>query len=244
MLVGIVSDIHGNLPALEAVLERMDELGVEKVLCAGDIVGYGANPVECIEAIAGRAEAVVRGNHEVAVICEGGAAFFNRVAREACLWTKQQLGPSEVAYIDAMPLVRRLEEISAVLVHADLAVPGLFDYVQGFYDASGNMELLREGEVCFFGHSHGPFVFYEEGDRLLYSIGGEVALGEGKRALVNVGSVGQPRDGDTRGSFATYDSESRTVTIHRIWYDVLEAGRRITEAGLPRVLADRLRIGR
>ena len=243
-MVGIISDIHGNLPALEAVFERMDEIGVERVLCAGDVVGYGANPVECIEEVGARAEAVVRGNHEVAVICEGGAAFFNRVAREACLWTKKQLGPSEIAFIDAMPLVRRLDDMSIVLVHADLAVPGLFDYIQGFYDASGNMELLKEGEVCFFGHSHAPFVFYEGAEGLEYSLGGEVSLEAGARALVNVGSVGQPRDGDTRASFATYEVETRRVTIHRIWYDVLEAGRRITEAGLPRVLADRLRIGR
>lgn len=243
MLIGVISDIHGNMQALEAVLAAMKVLHVDEILCAGDIVGYGANPVECVDLVREKSRAAVAGNHEMGVMSQESNAFFNKVAREACLWTRAALGPPEKAYIAALPLVRELRQDRLVLVHAELCLPGLFDYIQTLSDARDNILPLPPGFVCFFGHSHAPFVFLE-GEALAFSTSPEVAIAPGARALVNVGSVGQPRDGDPRSCFATMDTEERTVRMHRVWYDYEQAGERIRRAGLPEILADRLRYGR
>ena len=243
MLVGVISDIHGNLPALQAVRECMGSLGVDEVVCTGDIVGYGANPKECLEIVSETSYAAVSGNHESGVLCKGASEFFNRVAREACEWTKEILGPWEMAYLRTLPLTVNLDEWGVVLAHAEVWEPGLFDYILGFYDASENLKHLEDGTVCFVGHSHAPFVF--RGDKLLkYAGEGEVQLARDERTVVNVGSVGQPRDGDRRACFATFDTDERRVKIHRVWYDFEQSARYIREAGLPPVLGDRLKYGR
>jgi diadenosine tetraphosphatase ApaH/serine/threonine PP2A family protein phosphatase len=221
----------------------MEKLGVDEVLCAGDIVGYGGNPVECVELVRSVASAVVAGNHEMGVLSEESSAFFNRVAREACVWTRENLGASELTFLGGLGLVQEFADREVTLVHAEVRVPGLFDYIQGFYDVTRNMSVLAEGRICFFGHSHAPFVFHENGG-VKYSEEPEVVVEAGRRALVNVGSVGQPRDGDPRSCFVTLDTEERRVRFHRVWYDVEEAGQAIRKVGLPRVLADRLRFGR
>jgi predicted phosphodiesterase len=211
----ILSDIHGNLEALRAVLEDCDG-AADGILCLGDTVGYGADPLACVELVAERAEAIVGGNHEYAVAGRLDLDWFNRYARAAAEWTRERLDEDHRAYLAALPLVRELGD--ATLVHASPAQPDEWDYLVTAEDG-----FLAFGHFttrwCFVGHSHVP------GAWSLGSSGPEhhpgatrLAMERGRRYSVNVGSVGQPRDLNPRASFGFYDSIARTVTINRAEY--------------------------
>jgi diadenosine tetraphosphatase ApaH/serine/threonine PP2A family protein phosphatase len=236
----ILSDIHGNLDALRAVLA--DCAGdSDAVLCLGDTVGYGAEPRSCVELIAEVTTAVVGGNHEHAVTGRLDLAWFNRYARAAAEWTRERLDDDHRAYLAALPLVREVAD--ATLVHASPAQPEEWDYL---VSAEDGFEAFAHFATrwCFVGHSHVP------GAWSLGSSGPEhhpdaVRLPQerGRRYIVNVGSVGQPRDRDPRAAYAIWDAEAGQVEIRRVTYDVSTAQRKIVDAGLPRFLADRLAAG-
>ena len=240
MRYAILSDIHGNLEALRAVLADC-AAGADAVLCLGDTVGYGAEPLACVELVAERAEAVVGGNHEHAVAGRLDLAWFNRYARAAAEWTREQLDDDHRAYLGALPLVREVAE--ATLVHASPAQPEEWDYLVSAEDGFAAFAHFAT-RWCFVGHSHVP------GAWSLGSSGPEhhpevVRLPQerGRRYIVNVGSVGQPRDRDPRAAYAVWDVEAGHVEIRRVTYDVTAARRKIVAAGLPRFLADRLAAG-
>jgi diadenosine tetraphosphatase ApaH/serine/threonine PP2A family protein phosphatase len=236
----ILSDIHGNLEALRAVLD--DCAGrVDAVLCLGDTVGYGADPLACVELIAERAQAIVGGNHEHAVSGRLSLTWFNRYARVAAEWTRERLDEDHRAYLGALPLLREIGD--ATLVHASPAQPEEWDYLVTAEDGLAAFSHFAT-RWCFVGHSHVP------GAWSLGSAGPEHHPGagflqaeRGRRYIVNVGSVGQPRDRDPRAAYAVWDVEAGRTQIHRVAYDVGTARRKIVEAGLPRLLADRLAAG-
>lgn len=236
----ILSDIHGNLEALRAVLD--DCAGaVDAVLCLGDTVGYGADPLACVELVAERAEAIVGGNHEHAVAGRLDLGWFNRHARAAAEWTREQLDDAHRAYLGSLPLVT--DVAGATLVHASPAQPEEWEYLvtaEDGFAAFGDFAT----RWCFVGHSHVPAAWS------LGSSGREhhprpVRLDSerGRRYIVNVGSVGQPRDRDPRAAYARWDAEDGWVEIRRVGYDQAAARRKIMDAGLPRFLADRLAAG-
>jgi diadenosine tetraphosphatase ApaH/serine/threonine PP2A family protein phosphatase len=236
----ILSDIHGNLEALRAVLADCRE-AVDGVLCLGDTVGYGPDPLACVDLVAEAAEATVSGNHEHAVAGRLGLEWFNRYARVAAEWTRERLDDDHRAYLDALPLVR--EVAGATLVHASPAQPEEWEYIITAEDGFGAFGHFAT-RWCFVGHSHLP------GAWSLGSSGPEHRPGapsleaeRGRRYLVNVGSVGQPRDRDPRASYALWDAEDGRVEIRRVGYDHTVTRRKIVEAGLPRFLADRLAAG-
>ena len=240
MRYAILSDIHGNLEALRAVLADCGD-AVDAVLCLGDTVGYGADPAACVELIGERAEATVAGNHEHAVTGRLDLRWFNTYARAAAEWTRERLDDDHRAFLDALPLVR--EVAGATLVHASPAQPEEWDYLltaQDGFDVFGAFTT----RWCFVGHSH------VQGAWSLGSSGPEHELGasredsdRGRRYLVNVGSVGQPRDRDPRAAYAVWDADAGRVDIRRVTYDHAATRRKIVEAGLPRFLADRLAAG-
>jgi diadenosine tetraphosphatase ApaH/serine/threonine PP2A family protein phosphatase len=236
----VLSDIHGNLEALRAVLADAADR-VDDVLCLGDIVGYGADPGPCVDLIGTRAHAVVAGNHEHGVVGRLDLGWFNRHARAAAEWTREQLDGDRTAYLDALPLTAVVED--AVLVHASPRQPHEWDYLVTAEDGLGAFAAF-DTRLCFVGHSHVPGVWslgswgpdYDRGDV-------DVELAAGRRYIVNVGSVGQPRDRDARAAYAVWDVDVRRITIRRVRYDVATTRAKIAGAGLPSFLADRLAAG-
>jgi diadenosine tetraphosphatase ApaH/serine/threonine PP2A family protein phosphatase len=236
----ILSDIHGNLEALDAVLADAAS-HADVLLCLGDVIGYGADPVACIERVAERAQLMVAGNHEHGVTGLLDLAWFNARARAAAEWTRERLDQDHCAWLASRPLVQEIDD--ATLVHASPAVPSEWDYLvsaEDGYEACGAFAT----RLCFVGHSHCPGVWSVGSSGPCHVPGAvDVELERGRRYLINVGSVGQPRDRDTRAAYAVWSVDEHRVVIRRVPYDVEHARRKILAAGLPRVLAERLSLG-
>jgi len=249
--IAIISDIHANLEALEAVLADIKKRLVKDIVCLGDIIGYGPNPRECLQLLMG-CKMVLMGNHEEAVLYYG--EDFNPKAREAIDWTRDQLNrsdrPKEENY-DLWNFLGVMEQIieteDAMFVHASPRDPTK-EYVTPD-DTKKGKDKLKEifakfPRVCFIGHSHIPGVYTQEFRYIdPKTIGQEYTLEDGRKALINVGAVGQPRDGDPRASYVTFDG--RKVRFHRVDYDFKKTMEKIyAEERLPNYLADRLAVGR
>lgn len=237
--------MHANLEALTAVLSDAAGEGAASILCLGDLVGYGADPVACIEALGERAAALVAGNHEHGALGLLDLQWFNPFAREAALWTSQQLGEDHARYLAALRLTATVED--ATLVHASPRNPDEWDYLVSAEDGFAVFPDF-DTRLCFVGHSHRPgcWSLGGSGPKHLPHLKpeqGPVRLEDGRRYIINVGSVGQPRDRDPRAAYAIWDRERRTVTIRRVPYDHKAAARKILSAGLPRILAERLANG-
>ena len=240
MKYGILGDIHANLSALRAVLDRFKTHKVDRILSVGDVVGYGAAPSECIAILRELGARVVKGNHDAACVNELDLAYFNAYARTAVAWTRTQLSRDECAWLARLPLTLDLEDCS--VAHGTYHRPERFDYVQGESDAEASLDRLPT-PVCFVGHSHVPIALVRLEDdplRTARAEGCDIDLSEVRRALINVGSVGQPRDDDPRAAYGIFDADEQRVVIERVRYDIEAEARRIRAAGLPPVLADRL----
>jgi len=243
MKYGILGDIHGNLSALDVALAAFRDEHVERILSVGDVVGYGAAPRECIERLRQLDAVVVKGNHDAACTGEIEIRFFNNYARDAVRWTQSVLSQDELDWLRGLPLVAHLEHCS--VAHGTYHRPELYDYIQSTTDADPSLDEMIL-PVCFVGHTHVPVTLLRLKDdplRTAYTVDPEIDLSESARALVNVGSIGQPRDEDPRTAFAIYDSREDRVSILRAPYDIDVEARRIRSAGLPSVLADRLFLG-
>ena len=240
VLFAVSGDIHGNLEALQAVLADLDEQGVDQVLCVGDVVGYGADPVGCLESVLERCSVVVSGNHDCAVTGQSSLDYFNPYARRALQWTSEHLSPASEQSLTDFPLTAQMNGFA--LVHSSFFAPERFDYI--FAPSQARVSFLKqEVPLAFFGHTHLPVAFFDT-NPITYSLGPEISVDPETKVLINVGSVGQPRDEDARAGYVIYDSERRLVTIRRVTYEIERAARKITDAGLPEVLAERLFLGR
>ena len=241
MRYAVFGDIHSNIEALDAVLEELSRHPVDALLCTGDLVGYGASPKECVARVRELAPHVlVAGNHDWAAAGRLGLEYFNQFARDAILWTRKALPRADLEYLGAHEVLRVAGNVT--VSHGTIHDPELFDYLQTPYDAHLSFAHLTT-PYAFVGHSHIPVTF-RSGPAVTYVVGEEIELEDTAQALVNVGSVGQPRDEDPRASFGIFDDVQRTVHIHRVEYDVEAAIARIEAAGLPSFLGERLRIGR
>ena len=243
MRYGILGDIHANLSALDTVLACLAKDEVQQIISVGDVVGYGAAPRECIARLREIGAAVVLGNHDAASIERLDMVYFNAYARDAVLWTRKVLTQADREWLGELPLARHLEHCS--VAHGTLFRPELFDYIQTPEDADPSLDIMPLG-VCFVGHSHVPVTLLRLKDdptRTAYTVDAEIDVDDAHRALVNVGSVGQPRDEDPRAAYAIYDSELGRVWIRRVPYDISREAARIRRAGLPTMLADRLFLG-
>lgn len=254
MLLGLISDIHGNLAALKAVLEDMERRGAERIICLGDVVGYGPYPGECLDLVQ-RCGCVLMGNHEEALLF--GAENFNPRARRAIDWTRKHLEASG----DEEVRRRRWQVLNNLQLHAQDG-PFLFTHASPRQPTreyvmprdARNAAMMREifaliPQVCFVGHTHVPGVFLPDGTftppRLLW--GGNWFIEAGQKALVNIGSVGQSRDGDKRACYVMLDTDpgSARVGFHRVEYDVEATAQAIEQnPDLDNYLADRLRQGK
>jgi diadenosine tetraphosphatase ApaH/serine/threonine PP2A family protein phosphatase len=243
----IVSDIHANLVALEAVLRDAGREGtLDGVWSLGDCVGYGPQPSECIARLKRFEAAMVAGNHERAATGAIGTEDFNPDAAAAAQWTKERLSPQEKAFLDGLPEVENQRDFT--LVHGTLRWH-IWEYLFDSEAALGHL-ALQQTPFGLVGHTHVPLLVVEDrtsfdGCQLFRLADGErVDLDPNMRIVVNPGSVGQPRDGDPRASYAIYDSEAMSITLHRVEYAIDETQKLMAEVGLPRWLIERLSAGR
>jgi len=244
MRYAIVGDIHGNLAAFKAVLEHIEtQGGVDEIWCVGDVVGYGPEPHECLEILRTYNHLCVAGNHDWAAVGKIDTSDFNPDAAQACHWTTEQLTTQDVDYLENLPLT--LCQGDFTLVHGSPRQP-IWEYVLSASAAQDNLAFF-ETSFCLIGHSHIPLVFEYVDENLCVlnrlPAGSGLELGE-HRLIINPGSVGQPRDGDPRASYALYDSEARTIYHYRIKYDIAVTQRKMAEWGLPLPLIMRLSFGR
>jgi len=245
MRIGILGDIHGNLEALTAVVEAMRTEAIDEWVQVGDLVGYGPQPSECIALVRQLGCTVCMGNHDAAVLDILDTAYFNNFARVAIEWTREQLSADDFDYLRSLPLVVRKELYT--VVHGTLQMPDQFGYVISPVEARDSLQL-QETFLCFVGHSHVPAI-YLMNDRqqrtldVFYQSEAEVPVGNYLHVLMNVGSVGQPRDEDPRAAYAVYDTETKIAVIRRVEYDIPGVQAKIRSAGLPEMLANRLALG-
>jgi predicted phosphodiesterase len=240
MRYGILADIHSNLEALEAVIEACRQEGVRSFFCVGDIVGYGANPNECVDRVLHLKATMVAGNHDLAVAGEMDFSHFNSVAQKAVVWTQQHIAPKYVESLAGLSLTFKNSEF--IMVHATLNKPEEFIYITDMSQAADTFYLM-DRNICFTGHTHVPRVLVQRPDQMEYLNPRYVALNNADHYIVNVGSVGQPRDGNPHASFCIYDPDLERLEVRRIPYAVERAQQKILEAGLPDILAQRLAVG-
>lgn len=246
MRIAVISDIHANLEALDAVCRAAARRDVESWVCLGDMVGYGADPGPCLQRLQTLTDQLVLGNHDAAAVGLLDLSDFNPYARRAARWTTDQLTHAQRGFVTSLPLTR--EPGDALFVHAEPRAPGEWNYVFSSAAAVDAMAATR-ARRCFIGHSHQPFVCglpTGRGDQVQWNPirTGRVDLHEDRRFLVNVGSIGQPRDGDPRACFVIWDDREDTVEFVRVAYDIAVTQGKILAAGLPAYLADRLSAGR
>ncbi|MGH8104366.1 MAG: metallophosphoesterase family protein [bacterium] len=240
--IALISDIHANLEALEAVLADIEEQKPDAVYCLGDVVGYGPNPRECLAKVREISPVILRGNHEAAVARNDDASEFNDVAQAAVLWTRAQLGADELDFLAVLPLTCEIPERDILLVHATPGRPEKFYYLLWEVTPSEALTAFAR-RFCFVGHSHVPGIFVERFGRV-QEMGMSVALDPGARYLVNVGSVGQPRDGNPMAAWCLVDFGKGAIKIRRVAYGLEKTQEKILAAGLPPFLASRLSIGK
>ncbi|MFZ9880535.1 MAG: metallophosphoesterase family protein [Phycisphaerales bacterium] len=255
----VVSDIHANRVAFEAVLRNIDRRRVDGVLCLGDIVGYGPEPSECIALVRRHCRVSVRGNHEDALLEPAALAGFNGVARTAIAYQRRVVSADDMTFLRALPASFTIERTLHAVHDSPVPSERTGGYLRSTADAAIAFRGVEE-PICLVGHTHVPRFFLTSAggsgeavhDAQVSLFAPDIAsdgfcdafeLVEGDRVIVNPGSVGQPRDGDARASYAVLDLARGLVEYHRVAYDIDEAARRTQAAGLPSHLAERLAVG-
>ena len=240
MRFAIFSDIHANLEATEAVLADAEEQKATHYVCLGDVVGYNANPHECVELVVNLDCPIVKGNHDEQAHLPESEGDFNELAEAAISWTRQNLTAEDKEWLEGLRLQRQVRDFT--IVHATLDTPEQWGYVFKPLDAAASF-TYQYTTICFFGHTHvaGAFIRDDGVKRLKVDT---LQIDPAKKYFINTGSVGQPRDGDWRAGYCIYDTERNIVEQRRIKYDLPKAQQKIIKAGLPRLLAERLAVGR
>lgn len=232
MRIAVISDIHSNLTALQRTFETIHQLSVDRIYCLGDIVGYGPSPNECIALVRERCSAVVKGNHDCGAIGEVPIEHFNTYGQSAIRWTRKHLTKKNAEYLTSLPLLRVEDDIT--LAHASPLHPEDWRYIFSWPDAHRCFSAFST-RICFIGHTHIPVIVGEDGSVNRFR--------DGRRFLINVGSIGQARDGNPGATFGLLDSGRNSFEILRQQYDIEATASAILEARLPDYLAHRLFLG-
>ncbi len=241
MKIAFLSCIHGNYEALTSVDQHMKSEGVDKIYCLGDIVGYGTQPKECLNFVRERGWPTIKGNHEQSLVDANPGEGYNEAAKKALWFSLGALNKADRDWIRSLP--RSLTEDAFQVVHGSTAGKNpTLQYIMTEDDAKAAFEAGKRTWI-FHGHTHCPIAYFES-DPISYDRGPVWKLEEKVKALLNVGSVGQPRDGDPRACYGLFDTEAQEVTLHRVEYDVEVTSAKILEAGLDPRLAKRLLLGR
>src|SRR6201982_2508511 len=240
MKFAIIADIHANLDAFQVVLEDIKQQKCTHYACLGDVVGYNANPKECLDIVRSMNVPCVKGNHDEYCSIDEHLEGFNPHAAEAVTWTRQQLSEEDRKWLRDLKYVRLVTSFS--IVHATLDVPQRWGYVFDKLAAAASF-TYQNTSVCFFGHTHVPVAFIRD----TVVRGGTYSkfkVEPGKKYFVNVGAVGQPRDNNPKAAYVVYDLDESTIELRRLEYDIATAQKKILDAGLPPRLAGRLGLGR
>jgi len=242
MRYGLISDIHGNLEALEAVLADLQKEPVDQILCLGDVIGYGPNPNECVKLIQQHAAVCLVGNHDEASLGRVDLDLFNYMARQAIEWTTEQLTEESKQFLLSLPYTQSYGNF--MIVHASPDEPRRWNYILNLDDAAQGFDGFTE-QICFIGHSHTPWVIPLPPDgrmRVMHDY--PLAIKDDCRYLINIGSVGQPRDRNPDAAFGILDTAPFRYTLKRVPYEVAKTQNKIRSTGvLPAFLADRLATG-
>jgi predicted phosphodiesterase len=240
MRTAVIADIHANLEALQAVLARIEDLGADEIVCLGDIVGYNADPNECVDIIRNRNITCVLGNHDVCAAGLEEPDGFNPLARRAVLWTRDELTDENRLFLRSLPRELRMNDrffFHGSIHDTNRYILYMSDAADNFALLAGMGKLLRIG---FFGHTHTRAVLRYSRGAVAVDLSSDQRLAKENRYLINPGSVGQPRDGDPRASFLVYDAGKQRVNFSRVEYDLRACQDKIIRAGLPSWLAERL----
>lgn len=240
MRYAVISDVHANLEALEAVLRDIKKRGIDELLFLGDAVGYGPNPNECVELLKRNCKTLLAGNHDWAAIGLTDIQYFNEYAKAAILWTQEVLTPDARKFIKTLPLTKDLRKENMLLVHSTPKEPEAWHYLLTLWDAEINFHYFHH-RACMIGHSHLPFVIERvpSGEMITYK--SEARLGKNERYIINAGSVGQPRDRDPRACYVIFGDD--TLEFVRLEYAIEKTQKKMRDAGLPLMLIERLSKG-
>lgn len=242
MRIAIISDIHSNLEALQKTVEIIHTMNTNTVVCLGDIVGYGANPKECLKLVCELTPYILMGNHDQAAADLRYLNNFTPYAQLAAVWTNNVLSESEREKLLSLPMNIELEGIN--FVHSSPHKPEEWNYVATEEEAFFNFQHMKT-DICFIGHTHLAEIYTNDYDSMdSYNSSRSIKLTKGKKYIINPGSVGQPRDIDWRSSFGILDTETSVFEFVRSEYDAKSAAKKILDANLPKYLADRILIGR
>lgn len=237
----VISDIHSNLEALTAVLKDIHERNVDEIICLGDIVGYGPNPNECLELIRSNCSVCIKGNHDAATLESEISDTFNVYARLAIDYTRERLNDENLSFLESLPLIETRN--NDTFVHSSPYYPDNWLYVFSEYDAMLGFASFDE-DCCYIGHSHIPKVFVENTEKHIFERNEiEVHFEDDNRYIINSGSVGQPRDGDSRAAYGFIDSGSKVYQLIRVDYDYLTTQEKMRMNSLPEFLINRLASG-
>lgn len=240
MRIALFGDIHANLEALESVLADAAAQGVTDYVCTGDVVGYNADPVACLEIVREMDCPTVKGNHDEDASGTHSLDSMNPIAAAALEWTRLQLTDEQRQWLRRLRMVRQVSDFT--VVHSTLDQPSNWNYVTNRFDAMANFSY-QFTQVCFNGHTHVPRV-YVKTDKVQEIPADSILIEDGAKYFINIGSVGQPRDGDWRAAYAIYDTAQKLVTIRRVEYDLATTQKKILASGLPVMLAERIAEGR
>lgn len=245
MRLALISDVHSNAHALEKVLARLDQEGVDLILNLGDLVGYNAHPNECVEMLQRPQVLNLAGNHDLALLDVELAQYFNIIAYQAIVWAREHIRPECREFVESLPLTRNGDDY--VACHGTPLSPD--SYINYHFQGKKVLKMLDKGlklRVCFFGHTHRRALWYKDirGKVALHPITpGKILLERGWHYLINPGSVGQPRGGSPEAAYAVFDDQEFSIQYQSVPYDVAAAQQSIITAGLPEYLAERLAQG-
>jgi len=240
MKFAIIADIHGNLEAFRVVLDDIQKQRCTHQVCIGDVVGYGANPHQCLEIVRKMNIPCVKGNHDEYCSTDEHTEGFNPAAAQAVQWTRKQLTDEERQWLRDLKYVRMV--MNFTIVHSTLDAPQRWGYVFDKLAAAASFPY-QNTPVCFFGHTHVPVAFIRD-TMVRGGTYSKFKIEAGKKYFINVGAVGQPRDGNPKAAYVIYDTREQVVELRRLDYDIATAQKKILEAGLPERLAERLAYGR
>ena len=240
MKYAIIADIHGNLEAFQVVLEDIEKQKCTHVACLGDVVGYNANPKECLDTVRAMNIPCVKGNHDEFCSSDTPMEGFSPHAAEAGNWTRGKLSEDDRQWLRELKFLRLVSNFT--IVHATLDAPQRWGYVFDKLAAAASF-TYQNTPVCFFGHTHVPVAFIRDSvvKGGTYS---KFRVEPGRKYFVNVGAVGQPRDGNPKAAYVIYDMDEGSIELRRLDYDIPAAQKKILEAGLPPRLAERLAMGK
>jgi predicted phosphodiesterase len=244
MRFAFISDIHANLEALESVLEDIKSQNIDEIICLGDIIGYGANPNECVEIVRKRCPTTLLGNHDAAAVDMLSTQHFNIHAKIAIEWTSQNLKADIKKYLTELPF--RATKSSMTLVHATPYEPNMWYYITSLEEAAFNFQFF-DTEICLVGHTHIPIIIVLDQDKELYvHPDTQIKLSDvaGARLLINVGSVGQPRDRNPKSCYGIFDDVAGEFSYRRVAYNIEKTQAKMKKIKMPEFLISRIQEGR